>query len=492
MYPDIPIDDISWPITQHAGVINRTVVEKLLGACVAFNGRPLDPAVINQQIIASGILTQNVRSDSNQVDAWRDYQQILSELGLIFSTRITRELILTPIAIEFLDGGITYEELTTVQLLKYQYPNGHKTQLSPRLKYGYAQSVGATTFTEVQASLGILVRPAVLIFSVLEKLLRSGEIPVLTIDELQTYLVRCLTNADDELCASMLIDARRNKHHALTPLPHARRNMQDWIKLLSQTPIFESANFKQISLSGFALNHIDELKMVCSRLSDPESFWIYNREPNFKFNWYSFYGNIDLNFSYTPSTAHSDADFKTQESLEAPHEGPYDSNLPNPSLINLRDYTTSTPDFSVKGRQQVISNYDYALSRKGYFLHDSMVSFIARRCASKGAEVFEDRSSVDLFIRYRGREFLIEVKSITPHNFIHRLRVAIGQIKQYDYLLPKKAERRLGLAFTAHIPDQSWTIPFVTSHLNMDLLTMTDDNLFVRTNNPYSRALFNE
>lgn len=491
MYPEIPLPDITWPITQHAGVINRNVIEILLNVCIQFNGQQINRSLINQRIVDSKILTPNVRADSNRIDAWRDYQQILSELGLIYSTRITRDqLILTPIAIEFLDGGISYEELITLQLFKYQYPNGHKTQLSPNLKYGFALSIGANTFTDVQYSLGILLRPAVLLFSVLDQLLRQGEIPVLTVDELQTYVVRCLTNADAVMCASYIVNSRKNKQYILSPLPRARRNMQDWIKLLVQTPIFDTPDFTKITLSNFALNHIEEIRLMCDNLSNPDTFWIYNGEADFKFNWYSFFGNINLNHKWIPIVTNPENATDSQSYIQESIEDSQIINLNNKTEINLRKYTPVAHKIMDSNHRQIISNYDYAHSQRGYYLHDSMVDFIAKRCVDKGAEVYEDKSSIDLFIKYNGREYLIEVKSVTPNNFIQRLRSAIGQVNQYDYLFSKVGERRLGLGFTANIPNKSWVIPFVTSYLNMDLLIMDADDLLVRTNNSHSASLF--
>jgi len=490
MYPNVPSTDISWPITQHAGIIDKTVIINLLNACAQFNGQRANSSIINQHIIKSGILTHNFRRDSGQVDAWRDYQQILSELGLIYSTRITQEIILTPIATAFLDGDVSYDELITLQLLKYQYPNGHKTQLSPVFKHGYAKSIGATTFTEIQTSFGILLRPAVLVFSVMEKLLTNGENPTLTIDELQTYLARCLTNNDCDMCAHYIINSRHDNLFELAPLPRARRNMQDWIKLLAQTQIFNSSDYKEISFSDFALSHIEELKQICDNLSAPESFWIYNGEPDYKFNWYSFYGNINLNYNFIPSDNNLAIGHTAVNSASGTAADNHQSNLTDKSEINLRPYSSTVHGFTNSNQRQIISKYDYNKSQKGYYLHDSMVSFIAQRCISKGAEVYEDRSSIDLLIKHDNREYLVEVKSVTPNNFIARLRSAIGQVYQYDYLFPQNNERRLGLAFTASVPHNSWVVPFITSHLNMDLITMDNDDLLISTNDQYSRNLF--
>lgn len=488
MYPDIPNNDITWNLTQHAGVIDKNVVRILLEACAHYSGQCVDNITINNNITSQNVLSQNLRKDSNRMDVWRDYQQILSELGLIYSTRVSREILLTPIAVAFLDGEISYEELITLQLLKYQYPNGHKTQMGPHVKHGYAEAIGAASYTEVQASYGMLVRPAVLIFTIMNLLLDAGELPELSVDEMQTYVVRCLKNTDAPFCVQYIINARRGTI-ALSPLPRARRNMQDWIKILIQTPLFTSSDFRILKLSNYAIEHIEGLQSICNTLSAPESFWIFDGSSNYKFDWFSFYGNINLGFDWIPTDK---TEFeKSQDSTSTPTQEPSEKDsLITPSIIKLQTYNGRTSSQEISSTRQVISKYNYNKSKKGYFLHDSMVDFIARRCKSKGAEVYEDRSSIDLFIKHHNREYLVEVKSITPSNFIQRLRTAIGQVNQYDFLYNKLNERRLGLAFTACIPKESWVIPFITSHLNMDLLTMDNDDLVINSNNSHSIALY--
>ena len=101
MYPEIPYDGLTWPITQHAGVISESVLRGLLEACSLCAGKRANPTAINAYLVDNGILTANFRTDSQQVDAWRDYQQILSELGLIFSTAVSNEVLLTPVSVAF-------------------------------------------------------------------------------------------------------------------------------------------------------------------------------------------------------------------------------------------------------------------------------------------------------------------------------------------------------------------------------------------------------
>lgn len=297
MYPNIPYEGLSWPITQHAGVLKVEVFDSLLNACLLCKGDTVDAEKINGYLVNNGILTANVRADSNQVDAWRDYQQILSEFGLIYSTRLSKVLTLTPIAMAYLNHSLSYSELITLQLLRYQYPNGHKSQLSPSLMQSYGKNFNYESFTELQAHYNIQVRPAVLIWKILYKLWESGEQPILSLNEMQGYAVRCTAMSDYFSCAESIIESRHDGQQ-LQPLTRARRNMADWMKLLSQTLLFNvSGDGNTIALSPYSIKERKAVDYVCSRLSDPFSFWEY-KEDNYKQDWFDFYGDYDNSIEY--------------------------------------------------------------------------------------------------------------------------------------------------------------------------------------------------
>ncbi len=487
MYPSVPYEGLTWPLTQHAGVISEDVLKGLLAACAVFSGAVVDDEKINRDLIRRGILTANVRADSEKADAWRDYQQILSELGLIFSTGVSPKIILTPVAMAFMDGTLTYEEVLTLQLLRYQYPNGHKTQISPALRNSFpAGAFHYESVTELQAANGICVRPAVVVWRVLFGLFQKGEAPTLSVDEMQSYVVRCLTNSDAELCTQAIVDFRHSGK-GLEPLPRARRNSQDWLKLLAHTPLFEYRQ-RQLVLSQYSIDNADEIIKICESLSDPSSFWVLTGN-NFKWDWFAAFGNIDLHIGLIPSI---DAHVDDRPDADMPANDDDDTLPKGGRGVELQPFSAITLTDSPGEMRNVVSAYDYQKTRKGKKLHDSMVNLIAQKCAAKGAVVSSDPKTVDLFACYQGVEYLFEVKSITPSNFISRLRYAIGQVHQYNYLLPQQAgtSRRLAVAFTAEIPSDSWTIPFVTTYLSMDLLMLQSSTLRICSNSVVSNQLF--
>ena len=103
-----PYPGFSWSFTQHTGpaTYKRTLFE-LLWAAYEFSGENNYGDHITEHLIQRQLLTANVREDAGRPQAWRDYQQILPELGLIVSTRFTKPSVVTvtPVGLMWLDGS---------------------------------------------------------------------------------------------------------------------------------------------------------------------------------------------------------------------------------------------------------------------------------------------------------------------------------------------------------------------------------------------------
>lgn len=293
MFPNLPYEGLSWPITQHAGVLSKESLDGLLNACIQCRGERANAAIINEYLVSHNILTPNIRADSNQGDAWRDYQQILSEFGLIYSARVSREIRLTPVAHAYLNRKISYDELITLQVMRYQYPNGHKSQLSPSLTESFGKSFNFSSFTELQAHYGILVHPAAIVWRVLYNVWEANELPILSIDEMQNYIIRCTHHSDIDKCTGAII-AARNHGVSLPQLTRARRNAADWLKVLNQTPLFIlNSTSDTLSFSAFSVIKSKEVLGVTKLLSEPSSFWLFRNQSNYKEEWFDYYGDFD-------------------------------------------------------------------------------------------------------------------------------------------------------------------------------------------------------
>ena len=133
------------------------------------------------------------------------------------------------------NGNLTYGELITLQILRYQYPNGHKTQLSPSLVQSLGEQFSYETFSELQAACNILLRPAVLVWQVQNRLWDKGQPAFLTLDEMQRYLVRCSRHSDTEYAVSAMPE-EDGVVHRHRQLQHGGQRLRD-IGNLSQEVI---------------------------------------------------------------------------------------------------------------------------------------------------------------------------------------------------------------------------------------------------------------
>ena len=322
MYPDLPYPGHSWRLNHHMGVVTPENLYQILFAATTY-AESTDPAVeINNYIIANGLLTPNIRTDTGQPDAWRDYQQILSEMGLIFSTQILRPITTTPLGFAFLDHSFEFSEVITMQAFRFQYPNGHHTAISPSLRQALTATPVAevTHFATLQDISGVRLRPAVLIWRVLLGLEEVGLEPVLNADEVECYLMRCATQHDAEQCLHALTEARQGRA-TLPPLAGpARRNAQDWLKFLALTPIFDfGSNPAALSPSRFALDHRGEIDALCLDFENAESFWRPGSlDRADKIGWYSYFGGVDLSVPPMPLPETE----LTQDEIREPEEEP--------------------------------------------------------------------------------------------------------------------------------------------------------------------------
>lgn len=480
------------------GVVTPTSLYNILWAAVTYaNSR--DPASeINQYIIANGLLTANIRTDSGQPDAWRDYQQILSELGLIFSTQVQRQITPTPLGLSFLDGAISFSELITYQALRYQYPNGHQIPIGPtnRTLLSRTRFANVPNLVALQQASGVQLRPAVLVWQIFRALEAAGEKASLSLSEIERYLFRCSSHSDTPACAAALITARRGGVLSAPDLgSRERRNAQDWIKFLILTPLFEGSpgSAAYVAMSAFGNENREDLDSMCDLLAQPAGFWFASDPADFaRREWYAYFGTLDLAIPLIPPSE----TIVLAEQYIGGQEGMEESQSDTESLvarqIELRQFQAIESKDGRHGSRSIESVYSADLAESAHRLHDAMVNLIASTCTARGANVFEDPATVDLLVQFRELEFLVEVKSVTPRNFISRLRYAIGQVLHYEYLrqFQSTTPRRCVLAVAAQVPPGTWCIDFVNNHLDFDFLSLQDNLLAVESRNAVANELF--
>lgn len=205
----------------------------LLPAAYQYQNSPNYRTLINQALLSNEIFTPNIRADSGQVDTWRDYQQLLPELGLIYSTRYTEQPCLTKLGLMYIDGAIGYSELFSTQSLAYQYPNGHKIDISPAVKQELRQANIniPPSRAEIDAEAGVLIKPGVLILQILLELHRQDDSPTLSTRECFFALVPTKRNTDWQEAYARLIKLRQQRTLPLISQGKLRP-VQEWFRLL--------------------------------------------------------------------------------------------------------------------------------------------------------------------------------------------------------------------------------------------------------------------
>lgn len=505
MYPQPAYPGCSWPLNHHIVKVTSRELYYFLLTAAGNSDAPAPSLNINQIMSANGILTSNVRQDSGQPETWRDYQQILSQLGLIFSTRAQRSITPTPLGQAYLDGMFGFSEVITLQAFRYQYPNGHNLQISSGLIEALQGTPYATVrpFSRLQQQAGVQLRPAVLIWRVLRQLQLRGEQAQISVEDIDTYLMRCVTHSDTDACVNALISSRQGSV-SLPPLSQTRlatrRDAQEWCRLLLKTPLF-TGDGNALRISSYGSQCATDVDSMCDDLEQPSSFWApATFDINDAKSWYAWFGSVDIGVSSIPpvSTDDSEEELKEfQDGREDDDERGADVISSAGGQIQLREFDPASflsldREVRSEGGTTIESSYDAALSNRAHRLHDQMVILIGNTCRAKGAIVRDDPDTLDLLAEFQNVEFLIEVKSATPRNFVKRVRYALGQVIHYDYLRSTQSDlpRRKVIAVAARVPQSSWCVPFLNTYLDIDLLSLEGQNLRVTSNMPLAQQLF--
>lgn len=480
----LPYPGYSWSFTQHAvGLTAKTIYDFL--QCAA----PFEGAIDNYSdkitslMVASGILTVNERDGSP--DAWRDYQQLLAELGLIYSTKICRALTITDVGHMFLAGEIGFSELIGVQALRYQYPNGQKATIQSGLRKQLesANLSYPPTLTELQAQTGVLLKPGLLIFRVLYELAELGHDPSLSVSECQAFLIPCHGNEEWKLALAEVINHRKSPGSIDSINHHSRRNIQDWFKFLQKSDYFIENN-RGISLSDFALSNFDNIKAFGEQQQDLSNYWIpTNFDINDRLGWFRWFGSVPYSAQTILRTDTEIDESYLKENFVAGMEDERDDDKASPARrigLNLKPI-----DFEHLDREtQLNSSTDIAQlvenllkgAQKRHaktLMHDRIIKDLASTFASQGASVESDHDSIDLFASWpNGHSAIFEVKTVTHRSLQGRLRSAIGQIEEYSYRRQcsgHPVSDRV-IVINTSIESHAWQRSFLTDHLGIGLI----------------------
>lgn len=482
----LPYPGHTWSFTQHAIGFNAKTVYDFLKCAAAFEGRleGYDEG-ITDLMVASGILTPNERDGEN--DAWRDYQQLLAELGLIYSTKISRALTLTELGHMFLAGEIGFAELVGIQALRYQYPNGQKSTIQKRLRDELAAASIAcpSTLTELQASRQILIKPGALVLRILIELHESGQNPTLTASECQAFLVPCRTNAEWPIALSEIVANRKSGVNVDDVYRFTRRNIQDWFKFLKRSDFFVGmGNADRISLSSYAMENSLLIKDYCTTQEDPGTFWIPDGYgiPD-RLTWFDWFGHLPFVVQKAlRDDVTDDAEYIEKNYMAGVEAEDEEDVLPSPEFsgINLRpldlEHLGRDTEFEFGGDIEALAERLRQGAQKRHaktLLHDRIIKDLAEAFIAQGAVVECDPDSVDLFSRWpSGKSAIFEIKTVTRRSLQGRLRTAIGQVEEYAYRRHAAGEDYSDrvVVVNTELDANAWQTSFLTEYLGIGLI----------------------
>lgn len=485
----LPYSKYSWSFTQHAIGLKASTLFKLLKIAAVFEGRiDANGTQITALMVHEGLLTANERD--GKPDAWRDYQQILAEVGLIYSTRLVNPIRITPIGRLFLSGGIGFSELMGLQALRFQYPSGQKSQLSPDVRVSLGAHV-RPTLTESQAELGILLKPAVLILRILLELLSRGHNETISADECLAYLLPCKSNSEWPAALSAILHDRTLTVKSSGENPHARRNIQDWFKFLQHSDFFVSSDGQSIGLSEFAATNADWLLSVCARLELPAAFWIpTDFSTSGRVTWFDWFGSVDSSAVDLTRSEDVDESYIEKNYVEGVDEPDTEFGFDDPTrpivatpinLERLRD-PSNVPLFGADSTEAISKLRQGILKRHAKtVLHNLLVAELAEALQATGAEVQEDQNSVDILATWDGvGDAIFEVKTASRRSLPNRMRLAVGQIQEYAYRSRATSGRDCDKVIAVNTPvnESSWYREFLVEDLSIGLICLTPERRY--------------
>ena len=479
----------SWSFNHHMGRVNSIELFSLLDVAYRFGKYPNYRSFVNQALVTDGSFTANVRSDSGQVDAWRDYQQILPDLGLLYSTRYIKQPQLTQIGLMYIDGTIGYSELFSTQVLAYQYPNGHKTAISSSLKKDLSQTGISIPPSRMDLDIdsGVLIKPGVLILQILVELYRQGYPPTLDTNECLLALVPTLRNGDWYNSYTRLISLRQINN--TFQKDRRLRDVQEWFQFLGQSE-FGVKEGNRISLSPTVLDQIERLQEILDFHSDPVNFWMpqsSSKDEN-AISWYEFFGSPSIESQWLTSDELINSEYLSENYPDSKASDEIDNSniVLETTEISLRPYSPSIPEISDIDEsinvENVIQGRMTRLEKTRQ--HQEIVAQLAVKLTSLSYNVSDDPNSVDLLAEKNGTETIFEVKTINRKNFRPRIRLGIGQLSEYRYRRQIQTQLRPNsiLVLSNSLKLQLWEPDYFASDVNIGILCAKANSFEALTN----------
>jgi hypothetical protein len=466
MAGNLPYEGYSWTLSHHAAGFNEPAIQALLKCALPFSGQRANRHNINELFQREGVLTENVRD--NVPDAWRDYQQLLPELGLMVSTKLAKEIRITSLGHFLLAGDILFREAVTMQVLRYQYPNGFKE-----------------TAAAAQIKAGVMMKPGLLLLRILLTLAEADPQASLSVDDCLTCLLPLKRNVDWPAGFAAL-QARGGDSTRADVDDRTRRNVSDWFKLLASSDLFRMRPGGRLALSTFSSEHSKALVGLCDSEEQQAAFWVpRDLSASDRLRWFDYFGSLSVRVQSALGLTMA-ADQKELGTDEADDAEPVQSAHIVLGDIDFDHFGRAT-ELRCNGDLDEIARRLLAGAQKRHaksLEHDRIVRGLAAYFRDQGAIVKHDPNSIDLYVRWpKLGSAIFEIKTVTSRSLQQRLRGAIGQVQEYAFRLgPATADTPdKVIVVNALIDEGHWSKRFVTDYLGIALLCISPDGYVVHS-----------
>lgn len=460
----LPYPGHSWFFNHHAPCYEADTFLTVLRIAREHHGQAGVGDQITSGMADSNLLTLNVRRDTGKAESWRDYQQAFAEIGAIYSTMVTRgKIIVAPLAMALLDGEIDYPQFLTIQALGYQYPNGLKrtVQRNLRIKLKGTRYAGLRTLIDVQLEAGVRLKPFLLLFQVMRKLVDLGASPFLTREEMQRFLVYEKDNSNASGVARRVLGFRQGRKPAPPPAGDTR-NFNDIIAFLGKTSVFMEVEVpRALALKESDpqfLQRVDDLIATeAQRCYDFTSGTLDQARL-----WFGYYGSEDrlermvdlVELSKEIGMENLLDDISEARFLREP-----------PSLVERGKRRVGPyirPKLTETRRPGIITAIKRERARRG---HKELVDLMEAKIRGLGA-IPKDSDFVDLFAEHAGKKYYFEMKTVNRINILSQIRQGMGQLYEYSYRYegmrrPENVELCLITNVKPKIPGCPWLVDYI-------------------------------
>jgi hypothetical protein len=405
----------AWELNHHnAYLANPALLRAMLEAVRDSGSNGSFREEFSARLISTG-LPGNVRADSNRSDVWRDYQQLLKEWSLVRESGDRFRLS----ALGELALSSDPKRAVALAVFRFQYPNGYKRRYPKWSRSTPEGPRGPSDWCEYLLSNGVCVRPALLVARLLTAAGNSRRVARLTADDIRQRLFRVTTepNSDEELAERFFEPPDTDW------AKHTKRNAEEWIRALTATGLFEQER------GSNALVVVEAQREALSQLTS-----MVRAEPHWNPAKPSVAdpGQLDREwFEYVQGLI---SDRQDPPLLQPPG---VDAEVHAPELqraVCTRPYARRSRYCRTDPRLPAGFDSAAAMARQraAEQLHEDLVDALATRLLAQGLVPEEDPNSVDMLVCTGGRIEIFEVKTIERSNWTDRLRLAVGQLLEYQ------------------------------------------------------------